>query len=230
MRSPSTSAGDAGLRMRTAPDFVLTSSRAATITAGSRSAWRERPVRRAPSALLAGFGWAALACAAFPVVLPALPAYRTAVAAVGLLLFALALAAPRPAFAAALVAVTGAGASALAFGSREPASAGSLLLFAYLAGAALREVYEPHAPPFVSPVVSAWRAFAALSAVSGAATFVGTRTWYLLWACLRAHDQRPGEDRRSRLRRSSSSCFRSSRPRASRRRQAHVREPDGRLG
>ena len=135
---------------------------------------------RARSALLAGFGWAALACAAFPVVLPALPAYRTAIAAVALLLFALALGVPRPAFAAALVCVTGAGVSALAFGSREPASAGSILLFGYLAGAALREVYEPHAPPFVSPVVSAWRAFAALSAVSGAATFVGFRTWYLL--------------------------------------------------
>jgi O-antigen ligase len=102
------------------------------------------------------------------------------VAAVAILLFALALAAPRPAFVAALVSVTGAGVSALAFGAREPASAGSLLLFGYLSGAALREVYEPHAPPFSSPVVAVSRAFAALSAVSGVATYVGLRTSYLL--------------------------------------------------
>ena len=44
----------------------------------------------------------------------------------------------------------------------------------------MREIYEPHAPPFDAPVVSAWRAFAALSAVSGAATYVGFRTSYLL--------------------------------------------------
>jgi O-antigen ligase len=137
-------------------------------------------VRRTPSALLASFGWAALGCAALPVILPPAPAYRTAVAALALVLFSLALAAPRLAFTSALVCVTGAGASALAFGAKEPVSAGPLLLFGYLAGAALREVYEPHAPPFASPVVSAWRAFAALSAVSGLATLVGFRTSYLL--------------------------------------------------
>ena len=169
------------LRMRTEPAFVPRDllggndrrRLAIRVAGGGR-------VRRAPTALLASFGWAALACAALPVVLPTLPAYRTAVAAAAILLFALALAAPRPAFAAALVCVTGAGFSALLFGAKEPASAGPILLFGYLAGAALREVYEPHAPPFVSPVVSAWRAFAALSAVSGAATFVGFRTSYLL--------------------------------------------------
>lgn len=135
---------------------------------------------RTGTALLASLGWATLGCAALPLLLPALPAYRTAVAAVAILLFALALAAPRPAFVGALVAVTAAGASALAFGAKEPASAGPLLLFGYLAGAALREVYEPHAPPFRSPVALTWRAFAALSAVSGAVTYVGFRTFYLL--------------------------------------------------
>ncbi|MEO8055863.1 MAG: O-antigen ligase family protein [Acidobacteriota bacterium] len=137
-------------------------------------------MRRAPSSLLASFGWAALGCAALPVVLPPLAGYRTAVAAAAIFLFSLALAAPRPAFAAALVSVTAAGASALAFGAKEPASAGPLLLFGYLAGAALREVYEPHTAPLASPVVLAWRAFAVLSAVSGVATFVGFRTSYLL--------------------------------------------------
>jgi O-antigen ligase len=137
-------------------------------------------VRRTPSALLASFGWAALGCAALPIVLPPLAGYRTAVAAAAILLFGLALSAPRPAFAAALVSVTAAGVSALAFGAKEPASAGPLLLFGYLAGAALREVYEPHAAPFASPVVLAWRAFAALSEVSGVATLVGFRTSYLL--------------------------------------------------
>ncbi len=135
---------------------------------------------RTPAALLASLGWAALGCAALPVLLPAVPAYRTAVAAAAILLFALALAAPRPAFVLALVAVTAAGASALAFGAREPASAGPLLLFGYLAGSALREVYEPNAPPFGTPLVVAWRAFAALSAVSGAAMYAGFRTSYLL--------------------------------------------------
>jgi O-antigen ligase len=137
-------------------------------------------VNRASSSLLATFGWAAIGCAGLPVLLPGIPAYRTAVAGAAILLFALALVAPRPAFAAAMVSVTAAGVSALSFGAREPASAGPLLLFGYLAGAALREVYEPHAPPFASPVVSAWRAFAALSAVSGAATFIGFRTGYFL--------------------------------------------------
>ncbi|MGA7991127.1 MAG: O-antigen ligase family protein, partial [Thermoanaerobaculia bacterium] len=135
---------------------------------------------RTATALLASLGWAALACGALPVLLPALAAYRSAVAAVAILLFAFALAAPRPAFVAALVSATAAGVSALAFGAREPAAAGSILLFGYLAGAALREVYEPHAPPFSSPLVAAWRAFAALSAVSGVATYVGFRTSYLL--------------------------------------------------
>ncbi len=135
---------------------------------------------RTSSSLLAAFGWAALGCAALPVVLPGLPAYRTAVAGAAILLFALALATPRAAFAAALVSVTAAGASALAFGAHEPASAGPFLLFGYLAGAALREIYEPQASPFASPVVLAWRAFAVLSAVSGVATYVGFRTSYLL--------------------------------------------------
>ncbi len=135
---------------------------------------------RTPARLLASLGWASLACAAFPSVLPPLPAYRTVVAAVSLLLFALALAAPRPAFVAALAAVTGAGWSALAFGANEPVSAGALVLLAYLSGAALRELYEPHAPAFSSPLLSAWRAFALLSAVSGLATWVGFRTSYLL--------------------------------------------------
>jgi O-antigen ligase len=137
-------------------------------------------VTRTSSSLLATFGWACLACAALPVILPGLPAYRTAVAGGAILLFALALAAPRPAFAAALVSVTAAGVSALAFGAPEPASAGPFLLFGYLAGAALREVYEPHAPPLASPVVLGWRAFAVLSTVSGVATYVGFRTSYLL--------------------------------------------------
>ena len=53
-------------------------------------------MRGAPTALLASFGWAALGCAALPVILPASPSYRTAIAAAALLLFALALAAPRP--------------------------------------------------------------------------------------------------------------------------------------
>jgi O-antigen ligase len=137
-------------------------------------------VTRTSSSLLATFGWAALGCAALPVVLPGLPAYRTAVAGAAVLLFAFALAAPRPAFAAALVLVTAAGGSALVFGAREPASAGPFLLCGYLAGAALREIYEPHAPPLASPVVLAWRAFAVLSTVSGVATVVGFRTSYLL--------------------------------------------------
>jgi O-antigen ligase len=137
-------------------------------------------VSRTPAALLASLGWAALAAAALPVCLPPLPAFRTAVALVALLLFVLALAAPRPAFVAALASVTLAGVSALAFGAREPAPAGSFLLFGYLSGAALKEVYEPQATPVASPVVSAWRAFALLSAVSGLAAWVGMRTSYLL--------------------------------------------------
>jgi O-antigen ligase len=135
---------------------------------------------RTAAALLSSLGWAVLLAFAFPLVLPPSPGYRTAAALAALLLFGAALAAPQSSFVLALSSATIGGVSALAFGETEPLAAAPLVLFAYFAGASLKDLYDvhPHAsrPPLLVPL----RAFAAVSAVSGAAAFVGLRTSYLL--------------------------------------------------
>jgi O-antigen ligase len=129
--------------------------------------------------LLASAGWAVLGGAALPLFLPAMPAFRTFVAAAAVFLFVLALAAPRAAFAAALLATTGLGVSALLFGLPNPAAALPSVLAGFLAGAALRDLYEidPPAPP---PVLTVFRALAAGSALSALAAIAAARSGYLL--------------------------------------------------
>jgi O-antigen ligase len=131
--------------------------------------------------LLSAIGWASLTAALTPLLLPPIPAYRTLVVLTAAVLFGAALATPRAAFVLAVVTVTVSGASALAFGSPEPASAGPVALCAYLAGASLKGIYEIGTPPPNAPLLPAWRAFAAASAVSAAASVVGLRTTYLLF-------------------------------------------------
>ncbi len=135
---------------------------------------------RASAALLSCLGWATLLAVALPIVLPPHAGYRTAVTLLAILLFGAALAAPRPAFVLALSVATLGGVSALAFGAREPLAATPLVLFGYFAGASLKDLYDVEPPGRRPPLLSPLRAFAAVSAVSGAAAFVGLRTGYLL--------------------------------------------------
>lgn len=129
--------------------------------------------------LLAVFGWFGFAAALTPVLLPPLPAYRTAVLGTSVLLFALALAFPRGAFILSLAAVSSAGGAALLFGASEPVVAGPIVMAGYFAGAALREIYAIDRPPIRNPLLPVWRAFWAVSAVSALGTVVGARTGYL---------------------------------------------------
>ncbi|MEO7918804.1 MAG: hypothetical protein ABIT01_05025, partial [Thermoanaerobaculia bacterium] len=131
--------------------------------------------------LLACVGWLSAAVAMTPFLLPSRPAYRTLVAAVALLLFAASLLAPRVAFVLAMSAVSLAGVSALLFGAPEPAVAGPLVLAGFFAGAALRDIYQIHAPPLRAPLLSVWRAFGVVSAVSMGAAYVAARSGYLLF-------------------------------------------------
>jgi O-antigen ligase len=135
---------------------------------------------RAAAALLSCLGWAALLAFTFPLVLPPFPGYRTAVALAALVLFGAALAAPKAAFVLAFSAATLGGVSALAFGASEPLAATPLVLFGYFAGASLKDLYDTRPPVRRPPLLLPLRAFAAVSAVSGAAAFVGLRTSYLL--------------------------------------------------
>ncbi len=135
---------------------------------------------RAAAALLSCLGWAVLLGFSFPLMLPPFSGYRTAVAFTALVLFGAALAAPKAAFVLAFSAATLGGVSALAFGAREPLAATPLVLFGYFAGASLKDLYETGPPARRPPLLLPLRAFAAVSAVSGAAAFVGLRTSYLL--------------------------------------------------
>ncbi|HEX2757769.1 MAG TPA: hypothetical protein VHP60_04635, partial [Thermoanaerobaculia bacterium] len=135
---------------------------------------------RAAAALLSCLGWGTLLAFTFPLVLPPFPGYRTAVALAALVLFGAALAAPKSAFVLAFSAATLGGVSALAFGASEPLNATPLVLFGYFAGASLKDLYDTRPPVRRPPLLLPLRAFAAVSAVSGAAAFVGLRTSYFL--------------------------------------------------
>ncbi len=137
-------------------------------------------MNRAAVALLSCLGWAALLAFTFPLLLPPFPGYRTVVAVTALLLFSVALAAPKSAFVLAFAAATLGGVSALAFGASEPLAATPLVLFGYFAGASLKDLYDTRPPIRRPPLLLPLRAFAAVSAVSGAAAFIALRTSYFL--------------------------------------------------
>jgi len=130
--------------------------------------------------LLAAFAWALMGAVLTPTLLPPIAAYRTAVVATAIVLFAAALAVPRAAFVLALLVVVGSGVSAFLFGGREPAWSGPVLLSGYLAGSCLKRLFDVDAPPAPAPLLPAWRALAAAAAVSAAGSFVALRTTFLL--------------------------------------------------
>ena len=139
------------------------------------------PPRPGP-VLISAAAWFAFGAILMPLLLPPIPAYRTIVAFGAVALFVAALVAPRASFVLATVAVTSAGVSALVFGGHEPACAGPILLSGYFAGSALKGLFEVDAPAASAPLLPAWRALAAVAAVSAAASFVTLRTSYLLLA------------------------------------------------
>lgn len=130
--------------------------------------------------VLAFGGWIALAVFCSVVLLPAHPLLRTVAWGTSVLLFAAAIVAPlRSLPLAGLVVATG-GVSSLAFGLANPAVVAPVPLAAYLAGAALRSIYDVERPPARHGLTPLWRAFAAVSGVSALAAYVGARTAYLL--------------------------------------------------
>ncbi|MBL8111892.1 MAG: O-antigen ligase family protein [Acidobacteria bacterium] len=124
--------------------------------------------------------WGGLAAALLPNVLPSHLLYRTVVAAVSVVLFGVACGARRAGLLLAVGAISVAGVSALAFGLPEPAPAGVVLGCAALSGAALRSLYELRDVPATAPFLPLFRAFWAVTAISGVAGFVWLRTSYLL--------------------------------------------------
>ena len=132
--------------------------------------------------LVAAFAWALLGVLLTPILLPPVAAYRTAIVAAALALFAASLAFPRAAFVLAILAVSASGVSAFLFGGREPAWAGPILLSGYLAGSCLRRLFDVEAPLAPAPLLPAWRALAAAAAVSAAGSFVALRSSFLLGA------------------------------------------------
>lgn len=130
--------------------------------------------------VLAFLGWIALAVLCSVVLLPPLPPLRTAVWGASVLLFAAAVVAPLRSLPVAGLAVAVSGVSSLAFGLSHPAVVAPVPLAAYLAGAALRSIYDLERPPARHGLTPLWRAFASVSAVSVLSAVVLARTAYLL--------------------------------------------------
>ena len=130
--------------------------------------------------ILAFLGWIVLAVLCSVVLLPPLPLLRTAAWAASVLLFAAAVVAPLRSLPLAALAVAVSGVSSLAFGLSHPAVVAPVPLAGYLAGAALRSIYDLERPPARHGLTPLWRAFASVSAVSALSAFVLARTAYLL--------------------------------------------------
>jgi O-antigen ligase len=130
--------------------------------------------------VLAFAGWSALAASSSVVLLPTHPLLRTVVWAVALVLLCAAVVAPVRSlpFAGSVLAV--AGVSSLAFGLEHPAVVAPVPLAAYLAGSALRAIYDLDRPAARHALTPLWRAVAATSALSAVSAWVGLRTAYLL--------------------------------------------------
>lgn len=134
-----------------------------------------------PLAGIAAFaGWIALAVGGSVVLLPPHPLLRTVVWGVAALLFSAAVAAPLRSLPLAGLVLAVSGVSSLAFGLGNPAVVAPVPLAAYLAGAALRGIYDLERPRPVHGLTPLWRAVAATSALSALSAWVGARTAYLL--------------------------------------------------
>ena len=143
-----------------------------------RSATVNRPN---PLAGVAAFaGWIALSVSCSVVLLPPHPLLRTVVWGVAALLFAAAVAAPLRSLPLAGLVLAVSGVSSLAFGLGNPAVVAPIPLAAYLAGAALRAIYDIERPAALHALTPLWRAVAATSALSALSAWVGARTAYLL--------------------------------------------------
>ena len=125
-------------------------------------------------------GWIALSVGCSVVLLPPHPLLRTVVWGVAVLLFSAAAVAPLRSLPLAGLVLAVSGVSSLAFGFGHPAVVAPVPLAAYLAGAALRAIYDIERPPAGHGLTPLWRAVAATSALSALAAWVGTRTAYLL--------------------------------------------------
>lgn len=130
--------------------------------------------------VLAAAGWLALSVVCSVVLLPPEPLFRTVVWGTAAVLFAAALAAPLRSLPLAGLVLSVSGVSSLAFDLAHPAVAAPVPLAAYLAGAALRAIYDLEGPRPRSALTPMWRAVAAVSALSALSAWVGARTAYLL--------------------------------------------------
>ena len=134
-----------------------------------------------PLAGVAAFaGWIVLSVFCSVVLLPPHPLLRTVVWGVAALLFAAAVAAPLRSLPLAGLVLAVSGVSSLAFGLGNPAVVAPIPLAAYLAGAALRAIYDIERPAALHALTPLWRAVAATSALSALSAWVGARTAYLL--------------------------------------------------
>ena len=130
--------------------------------------------------VLAFSGWIALAVVCSVVLLPPHLPLRTAVWSAAVVLFAAAVTAPVRSLPLVGLAVAVAGVSSLAFGLSHPAVVGPVPLAAYLAGSALRAIYDVERPAARHGLTPLWRAVASVSALSALSAWVGARTAYLL--------------------------------------------------
>lgn len=134
-----------------------------------------------PLAGVAAFaGWIALSVGCSVVLLPPHPLLRTVVWGASVLLFAAAVAAPLLSLPLAGLVLAVSGVSSLAFGLGQPAVVAPIPLAAYLAGAALRAIYDLERPLLRHGLTPLWRAVAATSALSALSAWAGARTAYLL--------------------------------------------------
>lgn len=134
-----------------------------------------------PLAGVAAFaGWLALSVGCSVILLPAHTLLRTVVWATAGLLFSAAVAAPLRSLPLAGLVLAVSGVSSLAFGLGNPAVVAPVPLAAYLAGAALRAIYDLERPRPAHGLTPLWRAVAATSALSALSAWVGARTAYLL--------------------------------------------------
>lgn len=134
-----------------------------------------------PLAGVAAFaGWVALSVVCSVVLLPPHPILRTVTWAVAVVLFAAAVLAPLLSLPLAGLVLAVSGVSSLAFGLSHPAIVAPVPLAAYLAGAALRAIYDIERPAVRHGLTPLWRAVAAASALSALSAWAGARTAYLL--------------------------------------------------
>lgn len=130
--------------------------------------------------VLAFAGWIALAAACSVVLLPPHPLLRTVVWGASFLLLAAAVVAPRRSLPLGGLVLAVSGVASLAFGLENPAVVAPIPLAAWLAGSALRAIYDVERPVPRQALTPLWRAVAAVAALSALSAFIGARTAYLL--------------------------------------------------